>query len=236
MNKPYYFKEVVFYIITLMWFLFVATNVNPTLGYTYLWFLGASLLLLVIDSLIFNKNVNITFQKSPNKLFNAILWGFGGWIILLISSVFVLRFIDPTKASISAVINLMGASTPALATSKIANLLTFGVAVAFIETSLWARLLEFLADVFHIPVNRQSLKRFGFLFLIFVLSLGFMVFHLTAKGVTNFPALVIVFLMMFISLIMVAYTEEMRGAIFLHIFANTIAAYLMLFALGALQI
>ncbi len=236
MNKPRFFKEIVLCFLAFFFLLFVATNVNVTLGQTYLWFTGGILFLLVIDQVIFNKDVHITFQKSPGGTFKSILIAFGGWIALLLSSVFIMKFVDPTKASLNAVINLMGATTPALATSKIANLLTFGVAIAFVETQLWSRALEFFSDLFGMQVNKNSLKKIGFIFLIVILSLVFMVFHLTAKGVTNLPALVIVFVMMFISLLIVTWTEETRGAVYLHIFANTVASYLMLFASGALQI
>jgi len=235
-SKPYYWKEIVFSIIAFFWLLSTATNVNIILGQTYLWFVGGILFLLIIDQVIFNKNIEITYEKQKNKIFNAILIGFGGWIVLIISSIFIMRFNDPTKANLNAVLSLVEATTPALANSKIANLLTFGVAIAFVETQLWARALEFFANIFHIPVNRQSLKKIGFLFLIAILSLVFVLFHLTAKGVANIPALAIVFVMMFISLMMIAYTEETRSAVFLHIFANTIASYLMLFALGMLQL
>lgn len=236
MNRPYYLKEIVLTIVAFFWLLFVATNVNVTLGQTYLWFAGGILFLLLIDKLIFNKNIEITFQKSQNKLLNSILIGLGGWIVLLITSIFVIRFIDPTKANLNSVIGLMGATTPALATSKIANLLTFGVAIAYVETQLWSRALEFFANLFNIPVNKNSLKKIGFLVLIGILSLMFVIFHLTAKGITNLPALTIVFIMMCISLIIVTWVEETRPAVFLHIFANTVASYLMLFATGALQI
>ena len=235
MNKSYV-REIVLTIVIYVWFLFAATNINIVLGQTYLHFTLGSLALLIIGITIFDKKLHITFQKEPGKNFNAILIGLGGWIILLISSVLVLKFIDPTKASISAVINLMGATTPALSASKIANLLTFGVAIAFIETQLWARMLEFFSDLFHIQVNKQSLKKFGFLLLIGILSLVFLVFHITAKGVQNLPSLIIVFLMMTISLFIVAYTEETRGAVYLHIFANTVASYILLFSVGGLQL
>lgn len=236
MNKPRYFREIVITIVAFFWLLFVATNVNVILGNTYLWFAGGILFLLLIDTLIFNRNVEITFQKSPGKILNSLLIGLGGWIAVLIVSVLIIRFIDPTKANLSSIMSLLGATTPALANSKIANLLTFGVAIAFVETQLWSRALEFFSNIFGIQVNKNSLKKIGFLLLIGILSLVFVLFHLTAKGVTNLPALAIVFVMMFISLIIVAYTEETRSAVFLHMFANTVASYLMLFASGALQI
>jgi hypothetical protein len=229
-NIKSYVREITITVLTFMWLLFVATNVNVTLGQTYLQFAVGSLVLLIIGITIFDKKLHITFQKEPGGTFKAILWGIGGWIALLITSVLVLRFIDPANANIAAIMGLLGASTPALATSKIANLITFGFAIAFIETQLWGRLMEFFGDLFHININKQSLKKIGLLFLIGILSLAFLFFHLTAKGITNTSALIVVFIMMFISLIMIAVFGETRQAVFMHISANTVASWLMLFA------
>lgn len=236
MNIKPYVKEIIITIIAFIWLLFVATNVNITLGQTYLHFALGILVLLTIGITVFNRKLSITFQRKPGGTLGAMLWGVAGWIILLISSVIVLRFIDPSQASITAVIGLLGATTPALATSKIANLLTFGVAIAYVETQLWARIMEFFADVFHINLDKGSAKTIGVIVLIIILSVVFVFFHLTAKGITNTAALIVVFVMMAISLIMVVIFGETRQAVYMHIFANTIASYLMLFATGFIQI
>lgn len=229
----FYKKEIILTIITYAWLLFVATNVNITLGQTYLHFTLGSLVLLIIGVTIFDKKLHITFANREGGNFNAILVGLGGWIVLLITSVLVLRFVDPAHANLGAVLGLMGATTPALATSKIANILTFGVAVAFIETQLWARFLEFIADVFHINLGSRKVKG-AILFAIIALSVGFVLFHLTAKGLANTSALLVVFIMMMISLSMVVIFGETRQAVYMHVAANTIASYLMLFATGML--
>jgi len=217
--------------IALVWLLFTATNVNVTLGNIYVGFTLASLSLLIIGITIFDKKLHITFQKKPGGTLQAIGWGFAGWIILLVTSVVVMRFVDPLKANIGSIILLLGATTPALATSKIANWLNFGVAIAFIETQLWARLVEFFADVFHINVDKPSVKKIlgPLMILIIIFALVFMFFHLTSKGITAFSSLAVVFVMMMISLIMVAWFGETRQAVFMHIFANAVASYLMLF-------
>ncbi len=234
-RKPYV-KEIIITIIVFMWLLFIATNVNITLGQTYLHFTLGSLALLIIGITIFNKKLHITFQKSPGGTFTAMLWGLAGWIILLVSSIIALKFIDPTQANLAAVMGLLGATTPALATSKIANLLTFGVAIAYIETQLWARIMEFFADVFHIDLSKHKILTISVIFLIGVLALAFVFFHLTAKGITNIAALTVVFIMMFLSLVLVVWFGETRQAVYLHIFANTIASYLLLFATGVFGI
>lgn len=230
MNYKPYIKEIIITVIMFVWLLFVATNVNITLGQTYLHFTLGILVLLTIGITVFDRKLSITFQKSPGGTIGAIMWGAAGWIVLLISSVVVLRFIDPSQASIAAVMGLLGATTPALATSKIANLLTFGVAIAYVETVLWARLMEFFADVFHIDLSKHKIFTISILSLIVMLALVFVFFHLTAKGIANIAALTVVFIMMVISLAMVVIFRETRQAVFMHIWANTVASWLMLFA------
>ena len=164
----------------------------------------------------------------------SIFQGFVGYVILLVTSVIVLRFFDPANATFGAIIELMGATTPALAQSKIANFLTFGFAIAFIETQLWARLLEFISDLFKIPIEKKGITKVftALMFVIVLLSLGFLFFHLTAKGIVAIGALIVVMLMMFISLIMVVIFGETRQAVWLHIWANGIASYLLLFVIA----
>lgn len=231
-------KEIILTMVVAGWLLFVSTNVNTQLGQIYLHFTWISLVLLIIGITIFDKKIHITFQKQPGGQFKAILFGLVGWIVLLIVSVIVLRFISPAQSNITSVLALMGATTPALATSKIANLLTFGIAVAFIETTLWARAMEFVADMLNIDISKRSIRLVlsSLMVLIVILSLAFVFFHLTAKGLTNIPGLTVVFVMMFVSLIMVSWFGETRQAVYLHIWANTIASYLILFAAGALSI
>ena len=236
-SQPY-IKEIILTVLTAGWLLFVATNVNTQLGQIYLHFTWISLSLLIIGITIFDRKLHITFQKNPGGQLNAILWGLGGWITLLISSVVVLNFIDPAQANISSVIKLMGATTPALANSKIANWLTFGFAVAYIETQLWSRAMEFIADILGIDISGRSARMIfsALMVLIVILALVFVFFHLTAKGITNAPSLAIVFIMMAISLIMVAIFQETRQGVYMHIWANTVASYLILFATGMLSI
>jgi len=238
MARELYIKEIILTVLVAAWLLFVATNVNTQLGQIYLHFTWISLVLLIIGITIFDKKIHITFQRQPGGTLTAILWGLGGWIALLIASIIALKFIDPAQANLTSVLGLMGATTPALATSKIANLLTFGIAVAYIETQLWARGMEFISDLLHIDISKRSIRRIfsALMILIIILALAFVFFHLTAKGITNAPSLTVVFIMMMISLIMVAIFQETRQAVYMHIFANTVASYLMLFATGMLSL
>jgi len=231
-------KEIILTVIAYVWLLFVATNVNVNLGNIYLHFTLGALALLIIGITIFDKKLHITFQRQPGGTLNAVLLGLAGWLVLLISSVIALKFISPQQANLSAVVRLMGATTPALASSKIANLLTFGVAIPYVETQLWARLMEFFADLFGININKQEVKKVfsALMALIAILAMGFVFFHLTAKGIANTASLTVVFIMMAVSLIMVTIFQETRQAVMMHIWANTAASWLILFSTGTLQI
>lgn len=215
------------------WLLFTATNIDSTLGQIYLHFIEGGLIFLVITAIFLQDKSIITFQKQPGGTLKALVTGFGAWIALIIVSVFVMRFVDPTQASIGAVLKIMGATTPALANSKWANWLTFSLAVPYSETTLWARGYEMTADLLHINLDGKKFTLpITILFIVF--SLAFSLFHLTAKGITNLPALTIVFIMMFISLILIQIYQETRQAIFLHAIANGIASFIALFSAGSL--
>ncbi len=229
MQLKNYTTEIIITIVIAIWLLFTATNVNIRLGETYLNFMWIGLGLLIIGITIFDKKLHITFQRQSGGHLKAIGMGFIGYAILLIISVFVMKTVDPTKANIGAIILLIGATTPALATSKIANWLNFSIAIPYAETQLWARAKEFFADVFGIRLTKENIKSFGVIVLITILSMIFVFFHLTSKGVTATSSLVVVFVMMMISLFMVIYFQETRQAVYMHCIANGIGAYLMLF-------
>ena len=235
MRTQPYLKEIILSVVTLIWILFVATNVDQTLGIIYHEFLVIGLLLLIIATFVFKDKSVITFQAQPGGTLKALLIGFIGWIALIFTSVLALQIIDPAHATLASVLTLMGATTPALANSKWANWFTFSLAVPYAETQLWARMTEFFADVFHINITSRRIGG-GLLVLLLVMSIGFAIFHLTAKGVTNAPALAIVAIMMLISLIIIIWQQETRAAVYMHMVANGIASYISLFSTGSLQV
>lgn len=225
-----YEKEIIITSIVAFILLFTATNVNPSLGITYLWFNGIGAILLIFALIAFDGRVDITFQNQRGGTLKAISWGFAGYIILLLISVLVMKFVDPTKATIGSIIALLGAATPALATSKIMNFLNFGLLIPYAETQLWGRATELFRDIFHLRIDKNNMRAGGVIFLFLILSVSFAIFHITSKSVTAFSALTIVFIMMFISLMMIAYFGETRQAVFFHIIANSVASWLLLFA------
>lgn len=234
MNKIYT-KEITWDVAILFWFLFASTNINQVLGNVYHNFLTTGTILLIIGITIFDKKLSISLINPQISGLKSILIAIGGYIILLLSSVFVIKFIDPTQANFASVLGLMSA-TPALAQSKIANWITFAIAVPWAETMLWTRALEFVCDLFHIQINPQAMKKVKYIIIIILFSFAFLIFHLTAKNISAVASLLITFLMMLISLIIVTYTGEGRTAVILHSIANGIAAAISLFSAGALTL
>lgn len=228
-----YLNEITISIIAFIWLWFVLTNSNVNLGNAYLWAIGISLFLLLINVLVFDKSVRVTFQKQEGHWFEAIFAGLVGWVAILLISFLVFKFVDPLKANLGAIMSSMGAANPAFSNSKIVNWLTISFAIGFGETMLFGRLLEFAADRFKIPITRATIMRFGFIALALSLALLFAIFHITAKGVASTSSLVVVAIMMIISLFMIAYYNgETRQAVIMHVVSNGVAGYLALMAGG----
>jgi hypothetical protein len=236
-NIKNYLTEITLSIASFFWLWFVLTNANKDLGNVYLWSIGISVILLIVNITIFDKNVRVTYQKEKGKHVEAFFAGLVGWVLVLLVSVLIFKFVDPAKASIYSIIGSFGAANPAFATSKFINLVTISFAVGYGETQLFARALEFLCDKFKVPINRKNMMSFGFLIIAILLSLGFMVYHFTAKGVGSTSSLLVVAIMMLISMLMISYYNgETRQAVWTHVISNFVAGLLVLMAGGALNL
>jgi hypothetical protein len=230
-----YMAEITLSVAAFAWLWFVLTNVNPSLGNVYLWAAGISLLLLMINILIFDKGVRVTFQKKKGGHLEAFIAGAIGWVILLVSSFVILRLVEPAKANFGAIVNSVNAANPAFSGSKLINWITVSFAIGYTETQLFARGLEFVADRLKIPISRRTKYLFAFIITIVFFAIAFAIYHITAKGVESLSSLVIVGVMMAISLFMVAHFEgETRQAVWLHIIANGVAGFLVLLSGGLL--
>jgi hypothetical protein len=134
-----------------------------------------------------------------------------------------------------SIVKSINSANPVFSNSAIVNWITISFVIGYAETQLWARLLEFLSDRFNIKIDRNNKMALGFIILVILLSIMFLIFHLTAKGVGATSSLIIVFIMMAISLFLVAYNNgETRQAIWFHIIANGVAGLVALIGGGTL--
>jgi len=228
-NLKIYEKEILLSVLAFLWLWFVLTNANPNLGNVYLWASGISLFLVLIDTLVPDRNPIVTFQKKKGGWIETIMAGTVGWIAVIGVSFILLKIVDPLKATFGSVISSMNAANPAFSNSVFVNWFTASFAIGYAETQLFARLFKFFADRFKIQINRKNRFLFALIMLVVGLAVLFAVFHTTAKGVDNLPSLLVVAAMMFISLMMVVWFEgETRQAIFTHIISNGFAGFLLI--------
>jgi hypothetical protein len=197
--------------------------------------LGVSFFLLLVNILVFNKRVDVTFQKEKGHWIEAIFAGIVGWVLVLLASYLVFKFVDPSKANFYSIISSFSAANPAFAGSKILNFITVSVLIGFAETNFFARIYEFFADLFKISVSRNNILAFKAVVLIIFLGIIFSIFHATAKGVNATNSLIVVAIMMIISLAMIHYFNgETRQAVLLHIISNGVAGFAVLMQGGTL--
>lgn len=226
--------EIVLIVLTLAFLIFTATNVSSKLGTTYLQFLFGALALLFITLLIFDKRVEVTVKKLNTSIIEELFFGGIGWVALLVISYLILNTTG-AGATFGSIISSLGAANPIFSDSVIINFVIIALAIPFIETQFFARLLEFFGDIFKVRITKSSRFTFGFIAILIVLSALFAIFHATAKDLSG-QALLIVFIMMAISLYLIVERDgDTRAALFLHIFANGVAAFLLITSGGTLS-
>jgi len=207
-NTAKFEKGLLFF--TVAYFLFTSVNINSALGLTYVAFALASGLFILFDS-----HRDITFRKENDTLFGALATGALSYVVLILASSYIII------PGVNKVLQLLSSTTPVLASNIFFQKLTFGVGVPIVETTFFfAVALDFLASTFNAEVRRESITKMKTWLLIIGLSLAFLFFHLTSKGISDVSTLVIVFFMAVISLVITVWRESYEAAIYFHIIAN----------------
>lgn len=209
---------------SLLWFIFTSLAVNPSLGWTYGVITTAALFMFIVD-----KKKELVLDRD-NKWIQGIFWGAVTYGVFLVLSPVLVSLL--VKIDIGGIIALLASSTPPLATSKIVNFLTFTFPIAFVETTLWARMVDFFVN--RLKISKSQLLNFAAWAVILSFSFLFLLYHIQSKGLTNNSALALVFIMMITSYIVMFIFRETKQAIFFHIIANGIASYMLFFNVGGL--
>ena len=216
--------EVTLLIISAIWFIFITLNVSATLGVIFIAFTVITMIMFTWDK------IKTTPIDSTKKLGIGIIGGAVLYIIFVILNYSLVPIFEITP--LNQILQLISASTPILAASKILNTITYFLFIPFIETIFFVSLMDLLASKWNISITKGSLFRLSTILLIGGLSFIFLLFHLTAKGITNNVALLTVFLMMVVSLTGTIWFGESKQAIIMHIIANGFG--LGLFSLGGI--
>lgn len=209
-------NEIVLSVLCLVWFLFVNINVNPTLGQIYIGFTVGALLLYLFDE---KKTIQL---DKDGKWLEAIMTAGIVYVAFIIGTSLLTPLFE--KIPVGEMIKLLAATAPALAASKILNIITFSVPIAYVETQFWVRLVDFFASRLKINTDKRALFTIAGIALISVFAFGFLMYHVTAKGLENNVALMLVFVMMLVSLVLAFWKRESKQAILFHIIANTVAS------------
>jgi len=200
---------------------FISVNVNPTLGSIYTLPLVLGISLALVDYFFGSKSIKL-FNKNVSW-FQAFAWGIGGYIAVILSAQLASIFAEVIP--LTELLSLLGATAPIFSQSSLLNVFSFGFLLAFIETyTFFVIALDILCSMFNVEINKRSLSNPKMWLIIFGLSLLFLLYHITAKGIENEVTLILVFFMAVISLITLVYTQDARPALILHILANSIAA------------
>jgi len=213
-------SEAIPFILAVLWFGFVSVNVNQLLGLIYL-------AVFTLGGMVIYKwdAIRTTPLDKNGKWFMPFVQGVFVYVgFVLIASLLLPLF---QKIPVGELIQLIATTTPALAGSQILNTITFVIFVPFAETIFFVILMDFFATKMNVDISKRGLFKVGTWALVIGLSFVFLLFHVTAKGVTNNVALLLVFLMMFVTLMVTIFFGESKQAIFFHMIANAFGVGLL---------
>jgi len=205
--------------------LFMLLNFDPKMGQIFALMALASVSLYLID-----KRISYPIEKYPKEKFKSIVYGVGGYFLFIIISTLLLQFLKFADiVGIRSTINFFSEYlstffsqySPALVDSPILTFIGWGILIPITETILFfGRLFEAFVDFWKINVKINSISTW---LVMMMTSAVFTLFHLSAKGIANNAALLMVFLFGMVSLYFVVIRSQLIEAITIHIIANSIA-------------
>lgn len=208
-------SEIALSALLLVWFLFTSTNVNVQLGTIYSIFTISMLVYVLVDP-----HRDLSLKNNSDSVVNGIVLGAAAWAVLALLGTYVIL------PGVQSMLKLLAASTPALSSSVMINKINFGIAIAITETLFFFVYgFDLLASMINVKIERRNLKTVGLWLAIIAISTVFMLFHLSAKGITtsSIPTLVLVWFMATISLVLVTWTKSANAAIWFHVISNSLA-------------
>lgn len=175
----------------------------------------------------------ITHNSKPNNSISAFLWAIGSVVVILIVSLLLTTAFQgilnvTTEPTLKSILNsgfsslgtdkiIPQSAQPIFARSALLTILTFGIVIAAIETRFIGRMMEWLSKVTNTNLGKVSAPVIAIMVLISVI---FVWYHFTAKGVTDNVSLLITFIFAMISLELIRRTQELESATYLHIINN----------------
>lgn len=203
--------------------IFAIVTFNKELGMIYMLMLFLSYFLYSSDS-----KVTILTEGNKSSWFYSLLLALAAYtLFVMVSGLFIgvmfPNYIVQGENTFAMVVRTMSATTPILDGNLIMTVIGWGILAALVETDFFfGKLLEWGSDFFGVDVG-FNVKSWKAWVLIIMLSFGFAIFHIQAKGITNNQALMLTFFFAILSCWLVYKTKETKAAIIFHILSNTIA-------------
>ena len=209
--------------------IFFSTNFETNLGNIFSIVILAATIAYVLD-----KKHAIDIETNENKT-KSILYTVGAYLLFIFSSSFIIplifsvvKFFDPSLTinlsafTLNSIINTFSQTNLALTGNSILQFLALTFFIAPAETVFFfGTLYEYLLDKFK-AVLGFNVKNAS---IILILASIFTYIHITAKGVSNNEALLLVFYFAVISMVLITVTKQLLEAILLHVIANGVAGF-----------
>lgn len=201
--------------------LFTLINFDPSFSTIFL-------AIILVGAFIFStdKKPEILLEKPGNNRITSLAIVGAGFVGFYVLSFIVLNIFGLSTASIFSIYadwlgSLMAQFSPALADNPWLILLAWGALIPFSETfTFFGVVFEWLVEIFKSKFDPKQLR----VWMIMLIIAGiFTLFHITAKGFENNPALIMTYIFGFISLTIVLYRKQLFEAVWLHIVINSTA-------------
>lgn len=223
------YQDTPFQLIVSAVLIFLIVNFDPNISSIFFYFSILSIIFYLYDLFLGNRNIEYPTERVGGNRIRQLLYAVGIYIIFVISSNILLniaKFVGEQTGSGFSVFNEVlfqsfANASPALADTVLISLIMWAVIIPIVETHFFfGRVFEFIKDLLHVNGQLNDIRTWSVILLV---SVGFMLFHITAKGVSNSSALLLVFLFALTSIITVIIFKQTIEAILIHIIANSFA-------------
>jgi len=214
-------KELSLYTFIELGLLFLLINYNPSLAIVY-----AFMTILAHKIYFEDTNVEYPISRPSISFSNAFIKAGIAYAIFFYLTPIITQFFGAQPMS---VIDVFSQTVPAFAGSPTLAFISYAILIAIIETTyFFLRIFERIKEIAKPQMNSFLNKAFIIMFI----SALFTIFHVTAKGTTDFVPLITTFLFATTSMVLIITQKEGKSAIFLHMIANGLAMLKRLGVLG----
>lgn len=218
-DKP---ERIVFLFISIL-LTFLILNFDPNMGQVFLLF-GLSAGMLYLYDKVMTGRIDFPIERYPEKRLEAVIWAIGAFVILIIiTSALKLAGITGFEAVIvffAQYVPFFAQYSPALSGNPWLIFLGWGLLIPVTETIFFSRAFEGFLDIFNVRPDIRNAKVWA---AILLTSALFSLFHLSAKGVVNNPALIMTFIFGMITWFIVVVRKQLLEGLLFHVIANSVA-------------